>query len=127
MTNITQEQYAQIKDVLPVQRGNVEIENIVFLNAILYITENGCKWRKIPKEFGAWHTISMRMRRWSGNGVWTRVLEALQTKLNISIDVTALSLDSTSIKVHPDGTGALKKTAHKPSAKVAVAETRKFT
>ena len=40
--------------------------------------------------------------------LWPRVLETLQTKLNIFIDVTALSLDSTSIKVHPDGTGALK-------------------
>jgi len=46
MLHITQTQYDQIKDVLPVQRGNVEIENIVFLNAILSIAENGCKWRK---------------------------------------------------------------------------------
>ena len=46
MIHITQTQYDQIKDVLPVQRGNVEIENIVFLNAILSIDENGCKWRK---------------------------------------------------------------------------------
>jgi len=61
----------------------------------------------------------MRMRRWTDNGVWTRVLEALQIKLNISIDVTALSLDSTSIKVHPDGTGALKKrlTSHRPKSR----------
>ena len=127
MKNITQDQYEQIKDVLPVQRGNVVIENIDFLNAILYIAENGCKWRKIPREFGAWFTIYRRMRRWADNGVWTRVLEALQTKLNISLDVTALSIDSTSIKVHPDGTGALKKTVPKPSAKVAEVATQKFT
>jgi hypothetical protein len=77
----------------------------------------------------------MRMRRWADNGVWTRVLEALQTKLNMSLDVTALSIDSTSIKVHPDGTGALSyclvgvptKTVHKPSAKVAVVAIQKFT
>jgi len=122
-----QNQYDQIKDILPVQRGNVVIENIDFLNAILYITENGCKWRKLPEIFGPWHAISMRMRRWADNGVWTRVLEALQTKLNMSLDVTALSIDSTNIKVHPDGTGALKKTAHRPSAKVAAVATQKFT
>ena len=127
MTHITQTQYDQIKDVLPVQRGNVVVENIDFLNAIFYITENGCKWRKLPEIFGPWHTIYMRMRRWADNGVWTRVLESLQSKLNISLDVTALSLDSTSIKVHPDGTGALKKTAHKPSAKVVAVGTRKST
>ena len=61
MIHITQTQYDQIKDVLPVQRGNVEIKNIIFLNAILYITENRCKWRKLPKEFGPWYTIYMRI------------------------------------------------------------------
>jgi len=69
---------------------------------------------RLPKEFGSWFTIYMRMRRWAENGVWARVLEALQTKLNMLLDVTALSLDSTSIKIHPDGTEALEKRTHKP-------------
>ena len=94
--------------MLPVQRGNVAIQNIDFLNAILYIAENGCKWRKIPEQLGAWFIIYRRMRRWADKGVWPRFLDALQTKLPISLDVTALSLDSISIKVHPDGTEALK-------------------
>ena len=32
--------------------------------------------------------------------------------LVINIQVDEVSLDSTSVKVHPDGTGALKKTVH---------------
>ena len=32
------------------------------------------------------------------------------------IRIEAVSLDSTTVKVHPDGTGALKKTDRKPSA-----------
>ena len=122
---ITPKQYDQIKDVLPVQRGNVVVENIDFLDAILYIAENGCKWRALPKEFGPWHTIYTRMRRWAKNDVWPRVLEALKTKLLIEIDITALSLDSTSVKVHPDGMGPLKKTANSRSAKVVEAGTRR--
>jgi transposase len=127
MNTITQHHYEQIQDVLPVQRGNVTVENIDFLNAILYIAENGCKWRPLPEKFGKWHTIYVRMRRWADKGVWPRILESLQSQLNIHIDVTALSLDSTSVKVHPDGTGALKKKAPKPSAKAVVVETPKFT
>jgi transposase len=115
MTRITRKQYDKIKAVLPVQRGNVEVETIDFLNAILYVAENGCKWRQLPEKFGKWNSIYQRMRRWADNGVWPRVLESLQSQLNISLDVTALSLDSTSVKVHPDGTGALKKMAPKPS------------
>ena len=42
---ITEEQYARIKDSLPVQRGNVRLTNLQVLNAILYVAEQGCKWR----------------------------------------------------------------------------------
>src|ERR1700691_1191144 len=69
---ITEQQYERIKDSLPVQRGNVRLTNLQVLNAILYVAEQGCKWRGLPKRFGPWHT--------------------------------------TSVKVHPDGTGAFKKT-----------------
>jgi hypothetical protein len=34
---ITEEQYARIKDSLPVQRGNVSLPNLQVLNAILYV------------------------------------------------------------------------------------------
>jgi transposase len=111
---ITAAQYDQIKSVLPVQRGNVEIENIRFLNAILYICENGCKWRGLPERFGKWGSVYQRMNRWTKNGVWQRVEEALRTQLLFDFDVTALSIDSTTVKVHPDGTGALKKTGNNP-------------
>ena len=47
--NITKEQYARIEKYFPVQRGNVKIDNCTFINAILYIAENGCKWRAFQK------------------------------------------------------------------------------
>ena len=76
--------------------------------------EHGCKWRGLPQRFGRWHTIYTRMNRWAKNGVLTRVFEKLQMDQMVRIQIEALSLDSTSVKVHPDGTGALKKTARKP-------------
>ena len=123
---ITEEQYGRIKDGLPVQRGNVSLTNLQVLNAILYVAEQGCKWRGLPKRFGRWHTIYMRMNRWAKNGVLDRVFAQLQLEQIIRIRIEAFSLDSTSVKVHPDGTGALKKTAHKPLANPAADGTRKF-
>src|SRR4051812_38699525 len=38
---ITEEQYARIKDSLPVQRGNVSLSNLQVLNAILYVVWSG--------------------------------------------------------------------------------------
>jgi transposase len=106
---ITEEQYARIKDSLPVQRGNVSLSNLQLLNALLYVAEQGCKWRGLPKRFGNWHTIYTRMNRWSKSGVLDRVFEKLQREQIVRIKVEAVALDSTSVKVHPDGTGALKK------------------
>ena len=103
------EQYEKIKDSLPIQRGNVKLQNLEVLNGILYVAEQGCKWRGLPPRFGKWHSVYTRMNRWAKNGVLDRVLEKLRTEQIVRIKIEAFSLDSTSVKVHPDGTGAEKK------------------
>ena len=50
------------------------------------------------------------MNRWSKNGVLDRVFEHLQREQIVRVKLEAVALDSTMVKVHPDGTGALKKT-----------------
>ena len=105
---LTQEHYEKIAKHLPKQRGNVRITNIQFLNAILYVAENGCKWRALPKEYGNWHTIYVRMNRWSKSGVLDKVFTALKAEGIININVDVVCLDSTTVKVHPDACGALK-------------------
>jgi transposase len=74
---ITEEQYARIRDGLPVQRGNVSLSNLQLLNALLYVAEHGCEWRGLPKRFGNWHTILNRMNRWSKSSMLDRVFEKL--------------------------------------------------
>jgi hypothetical protein len=38
---ITPEQFSLIEPSLPVQRGNVRLENLQVINAILYVAEHG--------------------------------------------------------------------------------------
>ena len=123
---ITQEQYEKIAKYLPRQRGNVSMSNLQLIKAILYVTENGCKWRALPETYGNWHTIYVRMNRWSKNGVLSRVFAALQTEGIIQINVEVVCLDSTSVKVHPDGTGALKKEENRRSKDRAEDSPRRF-
>jgi transposase len=104
----------------------VRIANLDVINAVLYVAENGCKWRALPERFGNWHTIYTRLRRWAEAGVLDRLFQALQEHRLIRIRVECVGLDSTSVKVHPDGTGARKKTARKPSASPAAAGTPRF-
>ncbi|HVB57985.1 MAG TPA: IS5 family transposase [Candidatus Acidoferrales bacterium] len=70
---------------------------------------NGCKWRGLPSSFGKWHTVYTRLRRWQNKGVLERVFRALQEQRIVAVTLQVLGLDSTSVKVHPDGAGALKK------------------
>ena len=123
---LTQAQYERIAPHLPVQRGNVSLSNQQVLNAILYVAEHGCKWRGLPARFGNWHTLYTRMNRWSKNGVLDRVFEHLQREQIVRLKLEAVSLDSTIVQVHPDGTGALKKTVPKPSADPAAVGPPRF-
>ena len=104
---ITPEQYERIADAFPKQRGNVKVSNLDALNGILHVLEQGCKWRALPARFGPWHTIYMRFSRWAHSGVLTEVFERLQAEQLIDLEV--VGLDSTTVKVHPDGAGALTK------------------
>jgi len=112
---ITDKQYERITDHFPVQRGNVVTDNRDFVNAILYMAENGCKWRALPKEFGKWETIYKKFNRWAKSGAMQRIFAALQAEEIIAVRIEVLALDSTSCKVHPDAHGALKKTGNRPS------------
>jgi transposase len=113
---LTEAQFRKVEHCLPRQRGNVSMSNLQVLNAILYVAEHGCKWRGLPGRFGRWHTIYTRMNRWSKSGVLDRVFTELQRAQIVRVRIEAVSLDSTIVKVHPDGTGALKKVDPKPSA-----------
>ena len=113
---LNQEQYERIRDCFPKQRKPAKISNLDVLNAVLYLVENGCKWRGLPKEYGDWHVIYVRVNRWSKNGVLQAAFLQLQQNGIIQIKVNVVSLDSTCIKVHPDGMGALKKEGFSLSA-----------
>ena len=111
---LTTEQFKRIEPFLPRQRGNVSLGNLQVLNAILYVAANGCKWRALPQHYGNWHTIYTRMSRWSRAGVLDRIFEQLQRQRLMQVRIESISLDSTIIKVHPDGSGASKKKDPRP-------------
>jgi len=54
----------------------VSLTNLQLLNALLYVAEQGCKWRSLPERYGNWHTIYTRMNRWSKGGVLARRADA---------------------------------------------------
>jgi hypothetical protein len=66
------------------------------------------------------------MSRWRKSGVWDRVFARLQQAGLVLVELKVVSLDSTSATVHPDGTGAEKKTVRRRSENREEAGTPRF-
>lgn len=120
---ISKEQYSRIAVYMPKVRGTYNrIDNITAINGMLYLAENGCKWRSLPEKYGKWHSIYMKLSRWAKSGVLQNIFCTLGDDWGIS----EIALDSTSIKVHPNGTGALKKTESSQSESQEVVLLQKY-
>jgi len=111
---IRNEQWERIRDILPGKASDPGVtakDNRLFVEAVLWIARTGAPWRDLPLEFGNWHSTFTRFSRWGKKGVWQRVVEAVTD----APDLEALLIDSTIVRVHQHGTGALKKTENKAS------------
>jgi len=111
---LTNTQFAAIEPFLPPKRRPPKYPSRKALNAILYMLSSGCSWRQLPKEYGNWHTIYTRFKRWSEAGVMDRILRELQKQKVIG--VRAVFLDSTIVRAHQSASGARKKRGSNHSA-----------
>ena len=113
-TLLTDAQWARLAPLLPGQahtRGVTAADTRLFVEAVLWRMRCGVSWRDLPERFGAWSTAFARFSRWKKNGVWAKVLAALQDESGLH----ELLLDSTTVRAHQHAAGALKKTGLKPS------------
>ena len=83
------------------------ISHYTFFCAIFYVLRTGVSWRDVPTEFGSWHTIYTRFKRWSESGLFWDLLYRLQQNKQIKVDIAWV--DSTTIALHRHGGGSLKK------------------
>ena len=83
------------------------ISDYQFFCAVLYVLRTGVPWRDVPENYGSWHTIYTRFKRWSESGWFWKLLKVLQAKKLMKAEYTWV--DSTTITVHRHGSGALKK------------------
>jgi putative transposase len=81
----------------------------LFLEALLYLADSGCKWRQLPDRFGAWDAVYNRFRRWAAAGVFARLFADLPPRAGGLNDIRRVFLDSTVIRAHPHAAGARRK------------------
>src|SRR3954468_11412155 len=84
-----------------------KVSHYKFFCGVLYIPRTGVSWRDLPEEYGNWHTIYTRYKRWSESGFFWRLLYWLQSSRQLLIDT--VFVDGSIVPLHRHGGGALKK------------------
>ncbi len=84
---LNQEQYKKIRSCFSKQRKPTKISNLDELNVVLYLVENG----GLPKEYGDWHVIYVRINRWAKKGILQATFLRLQQMGIIYIKVNVVS------------------------------------
>lgn len=73
-------QWAKISPLLPPETktgGRNAKPHRPMVETMLWILRTGAPWRDLPVEYGPWESVYTRFSRWSRNGVFARLLQAL--------------------------------------------------
>jgi transposase len=117
---LTDAEWDRVAPLLPPveTKGTYYQDHRRILNGMLYRLATGCAWRDLPERYGPWPTVASRQRRWTREGLWDRLLAALQRELDAvgQIDWELWCIDGTHVRAHRAAAGAGEKHAGAPAA-----------
>jgi transposase len=62
------------------------------LDGIFWVLRSGAPWRDLPADFGPYTTCYNRFVRWRRAGVWGRIMDALATAHDASVQIIDTSM-----------------------------------
>jgi transposase len=75
----------------------------------------GAPWRDLPERYGPWKTCHERLRVWTADSTWDRILDHVIVKDDsVGAVEWTFSIDSSSVRAHQHAAGARKKGAAPP-------------
>jgi transposase len=125
---LTEKTWARIEPLLPpVESGGRRWrDHRQVINAILWKLRTGAPWRDLPERYGPWKTAHERLRIWTADGTWERILDQVIVKDDSVGNVEwTFSIDSSSVRAHQHSAGARKKGAAPPSGSKTSPSTEK--
>lgn len=81
-SDLTDTQWEQIAEYFP-QGPNSTHHKRSLVNAVLYLVNNGCKWRALPHDFPPYSTVHSFYRRARLSGLWEKILDAIVQKTRL--------------------------------------------
>src|SRR5947209_14425261 len=82
-SDVTDEQWALIRDLIPVYPGGrprkTNLRDVV--DAVFYVLRTGCQWRYLPKDFPPKSTVWRYFDEWRHNGTLDTIHDTLRKKV----------------------------------------------
>lgn len=94
---LSKRQFNKIRKFFPDKNNRPRIDDLLVISGIIFVIQNGLKWRQLPEFYGKWKTVYSRFRRWSKAGIFNKIFHAMAAKQGKSNDGM---LDSTAVKAH---------------------------
>ncbi len=118
-------EWSRIEPLLPQgRRGARRVDDRRVISGIVHMLRSGGRWRDCPAAYGPYTTIYNRFNRWSRQGVWFEIFEALTGSTGI---VGTVAIDSSLVKAHRSAAGGKGGPSARPSAARAAGAPPKST
>jgi transposase len=114
---LTDEQWELLGPLIPIKSattGRPPKDRRQMLDGIFWILGTGAPWRDLPERFGPWQSVHRYFSNWRRAGVFARVIEALQIKLDRRglIDWELWCVDGANVRGTRAAAGAGKKVSN---------------
>jgi transposase len=128
-TDLTDRQWAVLEPLLPVMLSQTRLggrpekhARRAMVDALLYLVDNGVKWRALPKDFPPWQTVYGMLARWKKDGVLALLADRLRALARIAAgrhpEPSAAVMDSQSVRESAEGVVPAASSGYDGSKKV---------
>ncbi|MGC8904842.1 IS5 family transposase, partial [Thermus sp.] len=79
-SDLSDAEWALLEPLIPAPKPGgrpAKVPRREIMNAILYVLENGIKWRAMPHDLPHWSTVYHYFRKWQKEGLWEKAVQAL--------------------------------------------------
>jgi transposase len=109
--DLTDVEWARLAPLLPAhpRQGHRWNDHRLVIDGVFHRVRVGCPWRDLPERFGNWKTVYNRHRRWSADGTWETILDALRAGCDEGHKDWTVAVDATVVRAHQHAAGARRR------------------